>query len=125
MKPSAEEIVRRNENCISERLFNRILRNFIMCTILSVFAYAGFYKGPLTLLSALACYGLTTFIFYSALLVGQIPFVIFNDSVFYKDSRAPKFYSNRNVIGRILIGLLVLSVSFFVFYFFFLWRSWR
>lgn len=123
MKPTDEEIARRNENCMSERLFNRILRNFLMCTVLSVFAYRGFYDGPLTLLSALACYAITTFVFYVALLVGQIPFVLFNDSLSYKDSRAPAFYSKRNTFGRIMIGILALAVSFFAFYFVHFWRT--
>ena len=112
MKPSKEELALRNEKCMSIRLFNSIIRNFIVCTILSAFMYSVVFD-EFSILNAFVFF-VGFFIFYHvALFFGELPFQVFSETE--NNSKAPSFYADRTLFGRILVFVIIFLVFFLLF----------
>lgn len=112
MKPTEREIARRNENCISSRIFNSIIRNIIICTILSSVLYSAVFD-EFSLLNALFFYIGVLILFHGALLFGQLPFALFSETD--NNHKAPSFYADRTIFGRVLIFVAIFVIFFFLF----------
>lgn len=118
MNTTEDQIESRIANGMSYRYFVMIFRNFIMCVVLSVFMGL-FVRDSIksSLLYSFLFYSIVTVAFYVALLFGQLPAQLnFPKS---GSERAPRFYSSRHLIIKILFWIAVFVVSFFVFYLFF------